>query len=195
VEEQGIRQLLQDLDEAFGDLPIPPEDEIVYDNSGYHLECNQIRLKFRGRHWRDLPVGVLSGEADSIVFFTPEAFRFYLPAFIRSCLLDPIGADLIPEAILSILTRGEDPAASPERQEERLKAAHDHEIPASVLTSLATGLGEDLGTYRQARLATLTARQKEVVGQFITLLKLHRAGEFSPMDLDRAEEALRQADT
>lgn len=81
-----IERILEGLTIAFGDLPVPPEDQIVHDNSSFHLECNDIRAKLRNRHWRDLSIENLEGEADSLAFLTNEAFRFFLPAFIRASL-------------------------------------------------------------------------------------------------------------
>lgn len=103
------RSLLEGLEAAFGGLPIPADEHLVLDNSGYHLECNQVKAKFRGRHWRDLSLADLEGEADSLAFFTPEGFRFFLPAYVRISVLDFEHADLIPMSAVGSLTRPENP--------------------------------------------------------------------------------------
>jgi hypothetical protein len=107
-----IPTFLLQIDLAFGHLPIPDDDHLVLDNSGYHLECNQVKEKFRGRHWRSLLLKDLEFEADSLAFFTPEAFRFFLPAYIRVSLLNYEEADIIPMSVLGSLTRPQDPALS-----------------------------------------------------------------------------------
>lgn len=105
-----VPALLNEIDFAFGHLPIPGDDHLVLDNSGYHLECNQVKEKFRGRHWRSLSLKDLEFEADSLAFFTPEAFRFFLPAYMKVSLLDYGNADIIPMSVLGSLTRPQDPS-------------------------------------------------------------------------------------
>jgi Family of unknown function (DUF6714) len=108
MSEEGVSALEGELERAFGHLPLPKSDGIVYDNSGEHLECNQVRAKYSGRHWRDLSIEDIIEEPDALAFFTDEAFRFYLPAFIRASLRDPERADLIPYHVLSSLARPAD---------------------------------------------------------------------------------------
>jgi hypothetical protein len=104
-----ISALMEGLEAAFGGLPVPADDRLVLDDSGNHLECNQVKALFRGRHWRDLSPEDLEGEADSLSFLAPEGFRFFLPAFVRVSLLDFERADLIPMAVIGALTQPEDP--------------------------------------------------------------------------------------
>jgi hypothetical protein len=104
-----VATLLERLETAFGELPMPEDDHLVLDDSGYHLECNQVKAKFRGRHWRSLSPADLQGEADSLAFFTPEAFRFFLPAYVRVSVLDFELADLIPMVVVGALMRPADP--------------------------------------------------------------------------------------
>lgn len=104
-----VAALLERLEAAFGELPMPEDDHLVFDDSGYHLECNQVKAKFRGRHWRSLSPTDLQGEADSLAFFTPEAFRFFLPAYVRASVLDYERADLIPMVVVGALARPGDP--------------------------------------------------------------------------------------
>ncbi|PYQ65480.1 MAG: hypothetical protein DMF53_05465 [Acidobacteria bacterium] len=101
--------LLERLEAAFGDLPVPDDEHLVPDSSGYDLERNQVQAKFRGRHWRSLSPADLAGEADSLALFTPEAFRFFLPAYVRASVLDYERADLIPMVVVWALARPGDP--------------------------------------------------------------------------------------
>lgn len=112
-----ISRLEQQIEAAFGELPIPPVDRLVIDNSGQHLECNQVKAKFRGRHWRELSVEDLQYESEALAFFSPEAFRFFLPAFIRAALLHYDQADLIPMNVVSWFTPSDDPQLKPYRRE------------------------------------------------------------------------------
>jgi len=95
-----LAALLLKLDQAFEGLPIPAEADIVPKASRENLEYEQIRAKFKNRHWHDLSTDDLRNEADSLTLLSPEGFRFFLPAFIRATLLDYNTADLIPDVIV-----------------------------------------------------------------------------------------------
>jgi hypothetical protein len=109
VDTDKVMTLLEGLDAAFGGLPVPDDENLVLDNSGYDLECNQIKAQFRQRQWRSLSPVDLEGKADSLALFTPEAFRFFLPAYVRATLLDYERADLIPMVVVAALARPTDP--------------------------------------------------------------------------------------
>ena len=129
-----VLRLLDELEVSFGHLPTPPSRRIVVDNDD--LECQQIREKLGGHHWRDLAIDDLAGESDALSFLTPEAFRFYLPAFIRVSLTDPFRADLIPDAILSALGIPEDPVVRRERERELTRRVAKTGLPAKALEDL-----------------------------------------------------------
>lgn len=186
-----IAALFTELDAAFGDLPIPGEDRIVYDNSGYHLECNQVRAKFRNRHWRDLTVEDLQGEADSLAFFTLEAFRFFLPAFIRVAVLDPVRADLIPDSILGSLVRPDLSGSWEERKEPLLETIRRLGMPEKLLLDLAPKADPELDAFCRAHVEALSDHQRQAVMSFVVFLKKHRSQDFIFGELELAERALR----
>jgi hypothetical protein len=193
TEEDDIVEVLALLDAAFGDLEVPPDDRIVYDNSGHHLECIETRAKFRRRHWRNLSNEDLAGEADSLCFLTPEAFRFYLPAFIRAALLDPLGADLIPDSILSKFARANNLSLT-KHNEELLTTFGRLGFPEEVSLDLLAHAHEESDELKAARwdaVKSLTAAQKHAVLGFVIFLKNHRSEEYGSEELDRAEKVLR----
>jgi hypothetical protein len=61
---------------------------------------------FTGTPWQGHPTTDLHWHEASLSFFTPAAFRYYLPAFILAELDDPETADVIAEGILFHLTDG-----------------------------------------------------------------------------------------
>jgi hypothetical protein len=69
---------------AWADVEYPGDAAIAYDNTGYHLECNQVRDFFRQKRWRDISHSVLrtyiGDESACLSFMSPVAFRYYLPA-------------------------------------------------------------------------------------------------------------------
>lgn len=193
MKEEELSVLLCQLDEAFGHLPIPSAGRLIRDDCLYGLEASEIHEKFRGRHWRDLNVGDLLGEADSLAYFTPEAFRFFLPAFIRISLLDPEAADLIPDAILWSLAQPEDSKLWKEKEELYLETARVHAMPEAVISELAAIENAEYNdAFCKKRIAELDNYQKEAVINFIRFTRKYRpAGELVARHLDRAEDALR----
>lgn len=186
---EELEEVLGQLDDAFGDEPLPSEDRLVYDNSGYHLECNQVRARFRGRHWRNLRIEDLEGEGDALSFFTPEAFRFFLPAFIRISLLDPVRADLITDAILASFAQADLLQVWEKRKEALLEAIRARDIPDKLLLGLAP-TEKPRPDAHSARVEVLTEDQRRAVKSFVSFLRKHRAEEFTFGELDLVEEVL-----
>lgn len=81
-------ELIAEITAAFKDEPYPGDSSIVYDNSGFHLECIEIRDAFKGHPWQGVPDEVLSAERTGLSFMSREGFRYYLPAFMCSLLRD-----------------------------------------------------------------------------------------------------------
>lgn len=187
----SVERLLQELEVAFGKLPVPGDEDIVYDNSGSHAECEGIRRLFSGRRWQDLTPLNLYGQAEAL-FFTPRAFRFFLPAFVRASLLDPERADLIPDAILaSLVPPGRD--ESPQQRKERVVAsARSRGISAAVVQDLLRATEEPgVPDDGQSRLQLLDDAQVRVLADFVALLKRYRSADFAPGQLAAAEAVLR----
>jgi len=78
---------------AYGTLSIPTYDD------------EDTNAHFGRTDWRDHDVTGLREHDSSLGFFTPPAFRYYLPAFLIASIRDPDGADVIPERIISELER------------------------------------------------------------------------------------------
>jgi hypothetical protein len=87
--------LIQAIREAFSMAAYPGDDLLVYDTSGAHLECIQVAEAFRGRHWPDVSVDQLLNQPDSLFFFTPEAYRYYLPAFMIAAVQSYVDMDIV----------------------------------------------------------------------------------------------------
>lgn len=91
------------IDRAFADLPYPGDDRIVYDNTGTHLQCEDIKRLLKGHHWRDVPFE-LEKLPSAIFFLSPEGYRFYLPAFMIFSAVEFDRADVIPDEVIQTLT-------------------------------------------------------------------------------------------
>lgn len=105
----GCSDLEEEIESAFlgpeGHVP----ERVVYDDSGSHLECNEVRAKFRGKDWRALSARFLCRNASAPHFFDPEARLYFLPAFMLYLIRNPDDSSMIPHTLVSILspaTRG-----------------------------------------------------------------------------------------
>ena len=82
---EGIRQ-------AWRDVAYPGDDHISrpdsYDDEG-------IANYFRGTTWRGHDPMKLRGHSSAFTFFTPEAFHYWLPAFMIAAIQNPEEADVI----------------------------------------------------------------------------------------------------
>jgi hypothetical protein len=88
------------IERAFAGTPRPAGELVAttYDDEG-------VSAYFAGKSWRGHPVSDLRLHEVALCFFTPEAFRYYLPAFMLASLEDPEVADVIPQSIIGALAR------------------------------------------------------------------------------------------
>lgn len=74
---------------AFADTPRPRSKLTdTYDDEG-------AQEYFQGRTWDGHTPAEIRAQADAMSFFTPEAFRYYLPAFMLAELQNPAHADIV----------------------------------------------------------------------------------------------------
>lgn len=96
--------VLDKLTSSFQTLPYPGDLNLVYDNTGYDLECVDIQQAFAGKHWSELSQETLIRESSALAFLTPEAFRFYLPAYLSNVVREFDESDALPESSVYYLT-------------------------------------------------------------------------------------------
>jgi hypothetical protein len=103
-------QLLAQISNAFGLEPVPEEPLL---QAAYLDRSNQgdegATEYFLGKRWDSLDVENLRYHAIALYMFTPEAHRYYLPAFMTATVKHPVEADVIPENILFHFARFEEP--------------------------------------------------------------------------------------
>lgn len=100
LQERTVRQ----INDAFANVTYPGDDNIAYDQSGNHIECSQVARRFRGKHSRNLTADFLRKNADAIFFFSPAAYAFFLPAFLRASVEDFERADVVPSNVVVSLS-------------------------------------------------------------------------------------------
>lgn len=80
--------------EAFKDTPYPAGKLTdTYDDEG-------VSEYFTGKKWETLNISDLRKHYVALSFFEPQAFRYFLPAFMLAELTDPETADVIGQSIV-----------------------------------------------------------------------------------------------
>lgn len=70
---------------AFADVRYPGDDHIVADPD-HCPECEDVAAAFRGRHWKELTPALIFERKDALPLLRPEAFRYFLPAYLLACV-------------------------------------------------------------------------------------------------------------
>ena len=148
------------IERAFEDVPYPGDDRLVPDPS--HWEGGRIAQEFAGQHWKTIPLDVLSSYLESLSYFTPESFRYYLPAYLLAAVRRLSAAEVstravdIPEALAYHLTPPRQGAALDEYLATMTGLTPEHK------TFIREQQGPALEEFR-ARMSGLTLAQKTVI--------------------------------
>jgi hypothetical protein len=119
------------IEKAFANMQYPGDDNLVWSSHDAFVDFYET---FRGKHWKNISENTLYSWRHDLHRFTPEAFRYYLPAFIISELRSTEGADL--EAVIFYLTPPEEEGPKTEFFQSRIEGFTPHQ--KEVLTALVT---------------------------------------------------------
>jgi hypothetical protein len=90
--------VVAEIDAAFSSAPWPPPHRIIQNRRD--IESQEIASILKANHWRDLPFDTVFQLRDSLPFLSPEAFRFYLPAYMITAIRHYEDADTLPEYVV-----------------------------------------------------------------------------------------------
>ena len=94
-------QLADEIREAFPTSPIP--SEIISKELLYDPERQEIAGAFSGRTWHALSIEELRYHDIALSCFTPQAFAYYLPAYLLAISDDLVKADILVDSTLYYL--------------------------------------------------------------------------------------------
>jgi hypothetical protein len=90
--------LKESIEEAFADVPYPGDANITH--CPYNCsECRRIAAYFKGKESKGYKAEELLDYHVALSLFTPEAFHFFLPAFMLASLDKYEKGDVIPDSI------------------------------------------------------------------------------------------------
>lgn len=84
------RALVEQIERAFANVPYPGDNGICAGLTDAErrlgTEEAEVEAAFRGRFWRDVPAEVIEHHYASLSLFSPQAYHFYLPAYMLAAL-------------------------------------------------------------------------------------------------------------
>ena len=99
--KERLQQLKNEIEQAFKDIPYPGDDNIAVNKRDEDLEG---LAEFKGKHWKDLTFEFLVPyHKSSTHFFTPEAYQFYLPAYLMVAAEYYFESDVLSDYIIKDL--------------------------------------------------------------------------------------------
>ena len=101
-------EILKIIEEAFRDRPYPGDNHLASLEPPVSFEYSDVTKYFKGKHWKEITWKSLEkdypGEACScLCFMTPEAARFYLPAYMVIAINNYDEADVVASTALNFL--------------------------------------------------------------------------------------------
>ena len=96
------------IERAFIDARYPGDSGLLHpDYPGAQREIESFRKQLWNRNWRDVPYEIIEEKCSSLLFFSAEAFRFYLPAYMNHSLR--LQQEGLPNRVLEFTLRALNP--------------------------------------------------------------------------------------
>ncbi|KAI93195.1 hypothetical protein T281_18260, partial [Rhodomicrobium udaipurense JA643] len=149
----------------------------------------ETREILKGKHWRDVPFEDLDKLRDIIPLLSPAGLHFYLPAFMTITVVDYRRADIIPGAIVDLLTPTE-LTDYDEKQRKFEEFAETHPEAAKFTPEEWRQINEPMRDmcrtgnaqrWFDARVSRFTQEQANVIRRFMEYIRDTR-GDYFPDD-------------
>lgn len=98
--ETDRAQLVQQIEDAFSDVEYPGDERIVITTE--YFDNLKVLLDFKGKHWKEITTEMILQHRFDLSRFTPEAFRFYLPAYLISSLIAEDRGEIIIHVVWNL---------------------------------------------------------------------------------------------
>jgi hypothetical protein len=139
------------IEAAFADVAQPEDDKVV---GSYGEEPLEETAPFIGKKWSDLDPDVVAEHVDALLYwFTPAAFHYYLPAFLKAGLKHP-NAEFVLDILQSLEPEEDDTLAAFTRK--RWGRLNDRQVDSAIVWLKAIFPGDN--TELQDAVAVLTKR-------------------------------------
>jgi hypothetical protein len=118
----GRRELLQRIAQAFGAEAPPPQGAVAAPSQWCDPEREEIAEALGGKRWTELALPVLRYHHEALIFLAPEAFRYYLPAYLSAAAGSYRTSGSLPGSVVSALTPPEPDGPADPRFQARFGA-------------------------------------------------------------------------
>ena len=119
MREDQFAELQDYIREAFP-VDLPPEVLIQHSCN----ECYSLQKAFIGKRWTEVPGITIVENYDKLPLFTPEAFAFYVPAFMTFVLREATQDDSVLEFLIySLSPSGDNSESFLNLRKEKLNSA------------------------------------------------------------------------
>jgi hypothetical protein len=98
--ETDREQLVKQIEDAFSDVEYPGDEKIVITTE--YFDNLKLLLDFKGKHWKEINTEMILQHRFDLSRLTPEAFRFYLPAYLIASLRGEDRGEIIPHVIWNL---------------------------------------------------------------------------------------------
>ena len=97
---EKVKLVEENIRQAFKDSPYPGDSNLVNIQGSCDLEGQDIFDSFVGKHWEEVSLDTLEFHHEALCFFKPEAYRFYLPAYLLATAKSYYQAGNIPNSVV-----------------------------------------------------------------------------------------------
>jgi hypothetical protein len=87
--------------QAFGNSQYPGDHNLVIGND---MECEEVAEAFKGKEWDSLSPAFVREQKDALSLLTPEAFRYFFPAYLIACIDARLEVDTAWDSVIHDLT-------------------------------------------------------------------------------------------
>lgn len=117
IDDKQIAQFKEKLMRRFAEVPAPHSQQLTNDDG---WEFQALQIAFSGENWRTIDPQVIRQNYDQLPFFSPEAFHYFIPAYLMYSVDEPEGLPVCEYTIYA-LTPGKESDSTSRWYLKRLK--------------------------------------------------------------------------
>jgi hypothetical protein len=87
------------IERAFADVTLAPDEVIFIPSAAQMNDVENLEPLLRVPVWQEIPFESLTRNRSMLSYMPERAFHFFLPAFLRASILDPLEADVMIDSV------------------------------------------------------------------------------------------------
>ena len=175
--EQTPEVIIQRIVVAFERRELP-ESGLVFQSHSFEVDTQIIERLARQTTWIDFPRDVLCENPLALAFMTPEAFAWFLPAYLVMSVARYAETRTLTSSLLTCLT----PPDEADAREFKALVDEMHALDPDILleedATDALGADEELLQFVMERAAVLTQDEKVAVRDYLEYIEAAHGADF-----------------